>query len=180
MCINTRKCSCCYWIITWRKLIISRPTEHYFIIRDAEMDLSLPLILPGSHLHLVREKNTGTILPNLPLFRNSDAYSSLYCPDQGAMCRTHELAEMEQSLTACFAFSRRSSPVREAWLLFFVFGWIRPFCRPAEEAGSALPWVLRAAIVPRVSHGRHRNLACVSPSQVATNESSATSKSLTM
>lgn len=54
--INTRKRSRYYRIVTWRKLISTRLTEHYFIIRDVGMALSLLPFLPGSRLHLAREE----------------------------------------------------------------------------------------------------------------------------
>lgn len=119
--INKRKRSCRYWFLTWRKLIIATPTEHYFITRAAEMDW--PLL--GSHLCLGREKkipappwsdHLASLAP-LPPFRSSGACSSLCCPDHGAGSDS-ELAEKDQSPAACFAFSPRSSPVREAWILF--------------------------------------------------------------
>lgn len=55
-------------------------------------------------------------LAPLPPFRSSGACSSLCCPDHGAGSDS-ELAEKDQSPAACFAFSPRSSPVREAWFL---------------------------------------------------------------
>lgn len=56
-------------------------------------------------------------LAPLPPFRNSGACSSLCYPDHGAGSDS-ELAEKDRSPAACFAFSPRSSPVREAWFLF--------------------------------------------------------------
>lgn len=56
-------------------------------------------------------------LAPLPPFRSSGACSSLCCPDHGAGSDS-ELAKKDQSPAACFAFSPRSSPVREAWFLF--------------------------------------------------------------
>lgn len=122
MWINTRKRSCCYCILTWRKLIIATPTEHYFITRAAEMDW--PLL--GSHLCLVREKkkywhHPGVIIlhPWLPcLLLGTRVPAVPYATLTTGLGSDSELAEKDRSPAACFAFSPRSSPVREAWFLF--------------------------------------------------------------
>lgn len=150
--INTRKRSRCYRIITRRKLISTRLAEHYFIIRDVEMALSLLPFLPRTRLRLAREEIRAPLhhvdLCPPASFQEPSHLQFAKSPSLRGHPVGFRLNRDGAEPSGLFHLLPQKQPSYRSLKFCFLFlAKTRPFCIPAEKAGSVLPWELRAVIV---------------------------------
>lgn len=138
---NPGESICRYWIITYRKLIIARPTKRCFISRDVE---TVAGTLVGNSSPLVEQK--------IPAFTTSEHRSSppsdelrflqdTVSPAQlmtTATSRGSDLGAWEQSPPISFHFAPWWSSPSACLGKPVFFGWARAPCRWGSESGLCL------------------------------------------